>query len=310
MNIESLKKNLQPLDISQSVFRGAEEQAYFRHYSLDFEDRYPGLVHHFGSIQSGEYSLACHYYQCENASGSCFILHGYYDNAGLFIHMIDFCIRRNLSVIIFDLPGHGLSTGEQVSINDFSEYQLVLNDVLEFFEDACVDPWLAIAQSTGGAILMDYLLENPQSIFTKSILLAPLVRPMDWAWVSILTVILKSFIKKVPRRIANSSSNPCFGEFIKNNDPCQSPTISVRWLNALRQWKKRFLARSPVEHAPLVIQGKKDNTVDWLYNMAVIKQKFPKAKIVYLNDARHHLANEREEIRQELYQEMERYIIE
>jgi alpha-beta hydrolase superfamily lysophospholipase len=308
MDIEKLKRDMAPLDFTQQVFRSPEQQEYFRHYKLDLEDRYPELQHFFGSIESGAYQLACHYYRSPAPKGCCFILHGYYDHSGLFGHIIDFCIQRNLSVVIFDLPGHGLSSGERVSINDFSEYQTVLNDVLTYFEDALPDPWYAIAQSTGGAILMDYLQENPRSIFTKTILLAPLVRPMGWKITSILITLLKTFIKKIPRSASNSSSDKTFKKFIKNNDPCQSPTVSLVWLSSLQRWIKKFLASQPCHHGPLVIQGRKDSTVDWLYNMGIIKKKFPAVDVIYIDGARHHLANEREEILERIFQEMDNYL--
>lgn len=309
MDVEALKKNLPPLDITQQ-YRSPEQQEYFRHYKLDFEDRYPGLQHFFGRIDSGEYRLACHYFRCEQARGSCFILHGYYDHAGLFNHLIDYCIQRQLSVVIFDLPGHGLSSGEQVSINDFSDYQAALNTVLERFEGELIDPWYALAQSTGGAILMDYLLDNPQSIFSKTVLLAPLVRPKGWAGAAVLGSLLKLVTRRFPRRPSNSSSDEGFKKFINENDPLQSPVLSVVWLTALRRWVARFLLHKPCEHAPLVVQGKKDSTVDWLYNIGIIRKKFPRAEICYMDNARHHLANETEQKRAKLYRLMDSYLAE
>lgn len=297
------------LDFTQQVFRSPEQQEYFRHYKLDFEDRYPELQHFFGSINSGRYQLACHYFRCSAPKGCCFIFHGYYDHAGLFGRLIEFCIQRQLSVVIYDLPGHGLSSGEQVSINDFADYQLVLNDVLERFEDELPDPWYGIAQSTGAAVLMDYLLDNPQSIFSKTVLLAPLVRPRSWSSISMLATVLRLFGRQFPRRASNCSNDKSFKQFITEQDPLQSPTVSLVWLGALKKWVQRFLLHKACKHGPLVVQGKKDSTVDWLYNIGVIKKKFPNASTVYLNTARHHLANEDDDNMARLTEHLETFLL-
>jgi len=308
MNIDALKSNLRPLDISQPAFCSAAEQEYFRYYNIDFEDRNAGVEHFFGSLASGDYQLACHYFRCASARGSCFILHGYYDHAGLFSHIIDFCLQRQLSVVIFDLPGHGLSSGEQASIKDFADYQAALNSVLDYFAQDLPAPHYAIAQSTGGAILMEYLLANPQPVFAKTVLLAPLVRPMGWALISTASELLRPVKQRIRRRPSNSTTDAAFRQFVNSHDPLQSKTVSITWLLALKQWIKRFLLSATSGHAPLVVQGEHDSTVDWIYNINVIKRKFPHCKIAYLASARHHLANESEEIRKEIFQQMDQYL--
>ncbi|MCQ4051808.1 alpha/beta hydrolase, partial [Klebsiella pneumoniae] len=48
----------------------------------------------------------------------------------------------------------------------------------------------------------------------------------------------------------------------------------------------------------LIIQGEADMTVDWQYNLPILQRKFPSAEVLRLPEARHHLVNEREELRQ------------
>jgi alpha-beta hydrolase superfamily lysophospholipase len=126
--------------------------------------------------------------------------------------------------------------------------------------------------------------------------------------VSALTSLVGLVRRRVHRRPSNSSSDPAFRKFILESDPLQSPVVSVRWLQALKKWIKQFLLQAPCQHAPLVVQGKKDSTVDWLYNIAVIKVKFPNVTVAYIEDARHHLANETQAIRKALYQHIDRYL--
>ena len=49
------------------------------------------------------------------------------------------------------------------------------------------------------------------------------------------------------------------------------------------------------------MQGEADGTVDWPYNLKVLKAKFDQPQILLLPEARHHLANELPGIRQRYF---------
>ena len=49
------------------------------------------------------------------------------------------------------------------------------------------------------------------------------------------------------------------------------------------------------------MQGEADGTVDWPYNLEVLKAKFTEPQILMLPEARHHLANELPGIRQRYF---------
>src|SRR5699024_4012803 len=89
------------------------------------------------------------------------------------------------AVLAYDLPGHGLSSGPRAEIDDFRTYREVLEQCLAQARHHLPGPWHVIAQSTGGAIVMDYLLhhgfDDGNSPFRQIILLAPLVRPYKWS---------------------------------------------------------------------------------------------------------------------------------
>ena len=59
-------------------------------------------------------------------------------------------------------------------------------------------------------------------------------------------------------------------------------------------WVKRFHQLSWHDRPVLVIQGLKDETVDFKHGMKLVKNKFPKAHIININEARHHLVCEDE----------------
>ncbi len=307
MNLDALAATIKPLDPSVPPAISDAERDYFRHYGLDFEERYPHVTHHFGHFPSGRFDIVAHYYENKHAVGSCFLLHGYYDHSGLYRHLIEYCLKRNFSVVIYDLPGHGLSTGEKATIASFEEYQAVLKTLLSQFADKAPQPWHAIAQSTGAAILMDYILSGHEHTSSKAVFLAPLIRPDRWALSSITHSIGKLFLRRVKRHFAVNSHDQQFLDFLKNQDPLQSRYLPLQWVGALKRWMKYFSALPVSDYEPLVIQGREDTTVDWRYNIPALKNKFPQAKLYHLKTGRHQLANESEDLRVSMFAAMDLY---
>ena len=307
MNLKALATNIKALDPTAPPATSTAERDYFRYYGIDFEERYPDVNHHFGHFPSGRFDIVAHYFENKHAVETCFLVHGYYDHSGLYGHLIEYCLKRNFSVVIYDLPGHGLSTGEKASVENFDEYQSVFKDVLAVFSEQAPAPWYAIGQSTGAAILMDFMLSGDEKTFVKTVLLAPLVRPDNWVTVSITHSIGQFFLKRVKRHFAVNSHDQAFLEFLKNKDPLQSEYLPLQWIGALKQWINYFSDLSPIDYVPLIIQGRQDETVDWQYNLPVVQNKFPGAKVFYLRSGRHQLANESREIRMTMFSAIDIY---
>lgn len=309
MDFLLLQGKINPLDLSGLPASSETVKAYFDFYGLNLEQRYPGVKHFFGRVDSAGYQIACHYFECPSATEQCFVIHGYYDHAGLFSHVVDECLAQRRSVILFDLPGHGLSSGKPSAINDFSEYRLVLQDLITRFKAHSDLPINVIAQSTGAAVVMDYLLTEKPPVFEKQVLLAPLVWPVKWRQSMWLYHLVKFFLKTVPRHFAESSHDPVFLDFIKNRDPFQSRILSLQWVGALKKWISYFQSLPKNQQlTPLIIQGDDDQTVDWQRNLPLIESKFPQAKTVYLEGAGHHLVNEIPELRKQMAAAIKNYL--
>lgn len=282
------------------------EQAYFKFYNIDFEYQLPNIVHHFGFIETAEFNVATHYF--DNASqtqGTMFVLHGYFDHVGLYRHLIDFYLKKGFSVVAFDLPGHGLSFGEPVSIEHFSDYTLVLSNVINHFKQSAPMPFSVCGQSTGCAVVLDYLLtqKSANSTFKSIVLFAPLIRPAQWFKVQWLYACARLFfIKRIKRIFWNNSHDKAFLAFLEQADPLQSRTVSVTWVGALKEWIVKMSERQPSNARLLIIQGKDDTTVDWQFNIPFIERLFPQAVIHYLKGARHHLVNESEDLRKTIFE--------
>lgn len=282
-----------------------ELQAFCRYYGIDFAERLPQVEHRAGSVHSGDYTLAVHHWCQPGASTNLLLLHGYFDHTGLFSKLIEWGLAHRCNVLIFDLPGHGPSSGEPAVIDDFGDYSRAIADVLDAVKLPPLPLWV-MAQSTGGAALVDYAGKYAWP-FVATVLLAPLVRPVGWLGVRAGHLLLGRFVDTVPRKFSVNSSDQVFLEFLKR-DPLQSQHISLRWVGALRRWL-RDLQQSDLGVGPaLIIQGDADSTVDWRYNMSVIRQLFPGSQVEYLHGAGHQLANESEEIRRDYLGRVETWL--
>lgn len=294
---EALRNSLQPLSAGQPL--SAEGLAYQRFYVLDRLGLERPLRTWLGRMDAGGYDIVGQVWIPDQPVATLFLIHGFYDHMGLFRHLIEWALSMNFAVISCDLPGHGLSSGPRASINDFAEYQVVLQ---RLFEEASAlqlpAPWHLCGQSTGGAILIDHLLnhgiESPAQ--GQVILLAPLVRPRAWGWSRLSYYLLNPFVTGIARRFSENSNAPAFLPFLLA-DPLQPQRLPTAWVGALARWIKRVEAAPVSLRSPLIIQGEADMTVDWSHNLGVLSEKFSQPRILMLRDARHHLANEIPEFR-------------
>lgn len=305
---ERLHRQVPKFDVAAAPAAGDAVRDYFRFYGIDFEERIPGLVHHFGHFSSGKYEIVTHYFALPEPRGTCFVFHGYFDHVGLFRHVIEYCLRRRFNVVAYDLPGHGLSTGERGAIGAFTEYGAVLRDCLKLFGPIAPHPWHAIAQSTGAAIVMDHVLLEEAPGFDKVVLLGPLVRAAEWLWVKTAYWLGHKFLQRVTRRFGVNSNDKAFLDFIEHTDPLQDHHISVRWVDALLRWERRFDHLPTNDQSVLIIQGQRDTTVDWRHNIPTIRAKFTRAKYLPLQEAYHHLANESAPLREKIFAAIDLYL--
>ncbi|CAI8984216.1 Lysophospholipase, alpha-beta hydrolase superfamily [Pseudomonas sp. IT-P253] len=296
---DHLRASLRPLADGQPL--SVEALAYQRFYGLDF----PG--HHFrrglGRFEVDGYDVVSQVWWPEKAKATLLLFHGFYDHTGLYRHVIEWALDQGFAVIACDLPGHGLSSGERASIKDFAEYQDTLQGL--FVEAASLDlpqPWHLCGQSTGGAIVIDHVLNagigSPAQ--GQVILLAPLIRPRAWGWSQLSYYLLKPFVNAIARRFSENSNDPDFLPFLQA-DPLQPLRLPTAWVGALARWIKHIEAAPYSIRRPLIVQGQADMTVDWEYNLEVLKTKFDRPQVLMLPEARHHLANETLALRREYF---------
>lgn len=292
-----LVASLRPLAAAAAL--SPAEQVYRSFYGFE-QSLLPSRL---GFFQVGPYRIAAQVWWPQAPRATLILLHGYYDHSGLYRHVIDWALGMGFAVLALDLPGHGLSSGARASIDDFAEYQAVLQAGLaQAAELELPAPWHLCGQSTGGAILVDYLLTGePTADIGETILLAPLVRPRAWAWSQLSYRVMRNFVKEIPRRFSENSHDPVFIDFLQNRDPLQPRNLPTAWVGALSQWVPRIERAARSTRSPLIVQGEADMTVDWRHNLGVLEDKFASPTIFRLPEARHHLANEVPALRQRYF---------
>ena len=308
LDINAVRRELLHLDLAVYAPLHGAVADFVRHYGIDMEAQVPGVRHYAGWFESPGYHIATHVFMPEDARGTVFILHGYLDHAGLYRHLIRDSLQKGFAVVVPDLPGHGLSSGSRIDIPDFDDYQMMLETLVRDYGEDLPAPWLAIGQSTGAAILMDHVLtaraDERRPFFASMLLLAPLLRPAQWGQIRFGYWLMRHFRAAVPRVFRRNSSDAAFLRFVREDDPLQERWVPMGWIGALRSWVLRMQQLPPCDFPVLLVQGQRDETVEWRGNTEFVRSHFRVVHDVLLPEASHQLANERDDLRQPVHDAM------
>ena len=296
--IVKIKEQMQPLESVGSGDYPDCVKMYFDYYGLDMADRIEGVEHLFGTFESSEWTLAANIYRPKEYKATVVLLHGYLNHTGQFKHLIRHLLERGFAVAVYDMPGHGLSGGERAVIDDFSQYTQTLVDYTKIVGKMVKGPYHLIGFSTGGTIAIDYLLVRKDEFFDRVVLAAPLVRSVAWKSSEAGYKLYSNFADSVPRTKRKNSSDKEFLAFNKYKDVLHCEKVSLKWVKAMYDWNDKVEAVEADDRSIAVIQGTKDTTVSYRYNLKFIKRKFPDVTVMMIEDGRHELFNESKELRQ------------
>jgi len=303
IDFEKVKEEMRPLNFLKNSLHTPAEISYFRYYGFDFKK----TRHFWGTFKSGDKKIAAHIFIPSHPKGSVFLLHGFFDHAGIMKNLIQHCLDRRYAVAIYDLPGHGFSDGEGLNINDFSEYVLVLENFIRICKHDLPEPFHLIGHSTGGAIAFEYMNSTQGLVFNKVILLAPLIHFTSWKITKIGYFFFKPFVKSLPRKFRKNSSDAAFLKKYRN-DPLRTKSFPLKWLDAVYNWDKRIKGYKPVSKAVLVVQGTGDKVVDWKYNIDFLEKKLSKMEVKWIKNGKHQLLNENESVKSEVLKIIAEYL--
>ncbi len=94
----------------------------------------------------------------EQARGTVFGCHGYTEHSGRYGEFARFLNGHSLNLALFDLPGHGLSSGRRANIDCFEDYQRCLENFFKEIRAWNVSgPFYLFGHSLGGLISTRFL---------------------------------------------------------------------------------------------------------------------------------------------------------
>lgn len=272
-------------------------RAYFEHYGLDW----PEVEHRFGWFTSGGLRLAGHWYRPSVYRATAVLVHGYLNHSGQFRHLVRYLTERQIAVAVFDLPGHGLSDGEAAAIDSFGQYTQAVDDFLAVVRPRLPGPYVAVGFSLGGAIVMDLLAEGRADVFEKIVLAAPLIHWSLYEQSKGTYKVYSTFTDRISRFYQKNSSDKAYLAFNRTQDFLHCTSLSLRWVKALFDWNQKIERSQPCQKPILILQGDRDTTVDWRYNIGLLRDKFPAGRVEMIYGARHELFNEAPGYRQAVF---------
>lgn len=295
---------LPPLDLSHPPQDESKNiHAYNQFYGLNF----PNVIHFMGYFESEDKKICSQVFFPANPVGTLFLLHGYFDHSGILKNLIAYGLEQSFAIAVFDLPGHGLSSGDTGAIGSFSEYVSVLQTFINEYSEYLPSPFHLIGHSTGGSIAYEYLNQTKCIVFDKVVLLAPLAHNAHWFLSTVGYHLAKPFTDSIKRTYRRNSSNEQFLEFSRK-DPLRNNSISIRFLNALHTWNRKIKGYDTISKPILIMQGTDDIILDWKYNLNFFKSKIIGLEIELVDKANHHLINESKELRQQVLRRIFDYI--
>ncbi|OQA00510.1 MAG: Phospholipase YtpA [Planctomycetes bacterium ADurb.Bin401] len=283
-------------------FKTVEE--YLGFYGLGFEN----VEHRFVEFQSGSFNLFGQFWIPKEYKATVIIVHGFMGHCGTFGKFIKFMLDNHFAVAAFDLPGHGLSSGEKTAIDDFSQYSRALEDFLKIVKEQVDEPFHIVGHSMGAAVMVDYIVYAKDNFIDKIIFAAPLVRCTLWNLSKLGYIIYNPFGKNIFRIFHNISSDKDYVKFLKHKDPLQAKSISMKWVKAMFDWEKKISKVQKIGRQALVIQGTNDTTVAWRHNLKFIQSRFEKTEIELIENSQHEFFNEAKKYRDEVFGAIKEYL--
>lgn len=302
--IENIRNNQHVLFTYELRPVTKDMKQYVQFYNLPIED----VRYSFGFEQVAHEKLFVQSFRPAKVKAHILLLHGYYDHTGVLSAVIRYLVQKGFHVLAFDLPGHGLSTGERAVVSEFSFYSESIREITNKHLSSYSFPVYIVAHSTGAAAAVDYLLNDYEaSPIQKAVFVSPLIHAYNWNVITLWLKPLRIFTSQLKRVFRNNSSNSKFLRFIKQ-DPLQYDKIPLSWLESLINWNESIKEGSPCPVPVFILQGKKDTTVDWRYNIRFLLKKFLNTNVKLFENGKHHLLNEEKRIREKVFSSIDHYL--
>ncbi len=279
-------------------------QVYIDYYGLDLE----GLDHHIFKFDCSGFEIVGQIFEPEQPSKDIVIaVHGYMNHVAQMKKLIVELTDQGFAVGVFDLPGHGLSSGQRGGIDSFDTYSKVLAKYINIIDERFTGKKHLIGFSTGGSAVIDYILCNGGGNKVDKVLLAaPLVHSYGWKASRFGYDLTSWILERIPNMYFKNSEDVEYIEFVRS-DPLIVKEVPFGWLEKLYQWNEKIEDCPKSDKHIKMLQGTQDRTVDGEYNIMFLQKKFDNIDVVMIEGAMHELLNEQVKLRTEVFNEITRY---
>jgi alpha-beta hydrolase superfamily lysophospholipase len=277
---------------------------YFNFYNINLIPD----SHYFGYFDSGKNRIASHIFINEKSRGSVFLIHGYLEHSAVsFRNIIPLLLKSGYSIAAIDLPGHGFSDGRRGDVNDFSEYLQAIKGFYKKYLINMPPPYSIIGHSTGCTGIIDALYYDKLN-FKSYILLSPLIRSDLWLLTKTGMFLFGWFLKKVPASANRGTNNKSHADFLYYKDPLYIRWIPLSWVRAHFRWERKLNNYNKNNKKIYILQGKKDKSLSWKYNMKYLLYRFPNSTVKYFKNANHNLFSEPEPLKEKIINSVLHYL--
>lgn len=226
--------------------------------------------------------------------GTVLFFHGFLDHSFTNAYIIDWLLNeKNMRVVAGDMPGHGRSGGVRGGIDSFDTYTAYCHEIIEAW-GLVASEVIGIGHSTGASILINYSRQSSIP-FMGLVFAAPLIKINYHNLIDKGIDFAHPKIMEIPARRMKSCRNRVFLK-TKWNDPMGVKKFSISWVRALVEWNRHWIDFTS-EIPLLVLQGKKDTTVEWKNNIPILERCYINSEIMLYKRMGHHILNEKEGFR-------------
>ncbi|WP_069365062.1 alpha/beta hydrolase [Salisediminibacterium beveridgei] len=250
-----------------------------------------------GEINRENQNLFVQCFYAKEHKGTVFLVHGYLDHSGGLSVTINELLRHGYTVFTVDLPGHGLSQGEEGSIHSFKEYIDAVEDAYRAMHSYIPSgEIIGLGHSTGAAILFQSIGQKRIRL-DRLVMAAPLYLPYQWKKTKGIIKMLSRIMPTSKRAFKRNSDDELYHQFI-TRDPLQVHYLKADWFFAMADWQEE-IRYSPIVRLPVyLIQGERDTTVDAKRTISFYEQKCRYLQVCLVPEARHQVLNERQVLRE------------
>lgn len=194
------------------------------------------------------------------------LVHGYAEHTGRYAWLVGSLVAAGYECDVFDLRGHGRSTGARGHVARFADYLDDLERIIARPDAA--QPLFGVGHSLGGLIALEYARVRPGTLAGLAVS-SPFLAPAFE--VTPLLEKLAAVVSRVaPRQAVKSNIDP--GSLTHDvsvaeaysNDPLVFDTATLGWWREVRRVQEDLLASAPDIRLPvLFLLGDADRVANW-----------------------------------------------